>query len=165
MMKISIVYFSETGNTEKVAKFIAGGVKSVPDTEVKTFNLKEQDTVDWSFVEDSAAVIFGTPTYMANMCWQLKKWFDTDLRPLLAGKLGAVYATESYLHGGGELAIMTVTNHLLTRGMLVYSGGSAWGEPFIHVGPTVVQDQILAREEICRIFGERVAKKARELFG
>lgn len=166
MMKVSIVYFSETGNTEKVAGFIATGARNVPGTEVKTFNLKDQDGIDWSFVEDSGAVIFGTPTYYANMCWQMKKWIDTDRETDLAGKIGAVFATENSPHGGGaELAIMTLINHLLVKGMLIYSSGASCGHPFIHVGPTVVRDQIDQREPICRIFGERVAKKARELFG
>lgn len=164
-MKLSILFYSETGNTEKVADFIRAGALLVPETEVGLFNLKEEAATDWSFIEESSAVVIGTPTYYANMCWQLKKWFDTDHRPLLAGKLGAVFATENSPHGGGaELAIMTVINHLLVKGMLVYSGGAAWGRPFIHVGPTVVRDQLNAREKICRIFGERVAKKAHELF-
>jgi NAD(P)H dehydrogenase (quinone) len=164
-MKISILYYSETGNTEKVAGFIASGAKKVPETEVKTFNLKDQNGIDWSFVEDSGAVIFGTPTYYANMCWQMKKWIDTDSESKLGGKIGAVFATENSPHGGGgELAIMTLINHLLVKGMLIYSGGAAHGRPFIHVGPTVVRDQITEREPICRLFGERVAEKAHELF-
>ena len=97
-MKISILYFSQTGNTEKVAKFIKTGAETVDGTEVRLFNLKTWDEVtaeDKQFIEDSKAVVFGTPTYYANMCWQMKKFFDTDKSVKFAGKIGSVFATEN----------------------------------------------------------------------
>ena len=45
-MKISIIYYSETGNTEQVANWIAEGSRSVPEAEVKLFNLRDQDHPD-----------------------------------------------------------------------------------------------------------------------
>lgn len=59
---------------------------------------------------------------------------------------------------------MTLINHMLVKGMLIYSGGSAYGRPFIHIGPTVVRDQMQERREICRMFGERIAQKTHILF-
>ena len=56
-MKISIVYVSESGNTEKVAGFIRVGAESVPDTEVRLFNLAKPEAVDEAYINDSAAVI------------------------------------------------------------------------------------------------------------
>ena len=164
-MKISIIYYSETGTTEQVARWIAEGANSVSDTETRLFNLAENDTPDREFVESSNAVIFGTPTYVANMCWQMKKFFDTRLDYRLAGKIGSAFSTEGSPHGGGgELAIMTIINHLLVKGMLIYSSGAGRGRPFIHIGPTIVQSQIQEREEISRLFGQRIAQKAHELF-
>ena len=164
-MKISIVYYSETGTTEQVARWIAEGTNSVANTETRLFNLAENDTPDREFIESSDAVIFGTPTYVANMCWQMKKFFDTRLDYRLAGKIGSAFSTEGSPHGGGgELAIMTIINHLLVKGMLIYSSGAGCGRPFIHIGPTVVQSQIREREEISRLFGQRIAQKVHELF-
>lgn len=166
IMKISIVYFSESGNTEKAAGFVAEGARSVPGTEVRCFNLKNPDTWDASFINESSAVIFGTPTYYGNMCWQLKKWFDTDRSVKLGGKLGGVFATENSPNGGGaELAIMTTINHMLVCGMMAYSSGGSCGLPYIHVGPAIVKDVIDSKKEICGIFGRRMAEKATELFG
>ena len=45
-MKISIIYYSETGTTEQVARWIAEGANSVSDTETRLFNLAENDTPD-----------------------------------------------------------------------------------------------------------------------
>ena len=164
-MKISIIYFSETGNTRQVAEYIEEGAESVEATEVRLFNLKEE-ALDYDYIADSKAVIFGTPTYCANMCWQMKKFLDTDWSVKLEGRIGSVFATENSPNGGGaELAIMGVINHLLVKGMLVYSSGAGCGRPFIHIGPTVVQDQIGEKKEICALFGKRIAEKAHELFG
>jgi NAD(P)H dehydrogenase (quinone) len=69
-LKISIIYFSKTGKTKKMADVVADGMRSVQDTEVKAFSL---DEIDYDFVAKSSAVVFGTPTYYANICWQLKK--------------------------------------------------------------------------------------------
>lgn len=76
-MKISIIFHSKTGHTEKMADMIREGLESVPDTEVRYFPLKDEENWDTDFLEESRAVLFGTPVYYANMCWQMKKWFDT----------------------------------------------------------------------------------------
>lgn len=164
-MKLSIVYYSETGNTERIAGFIAAGASSIADTEVRTFNLKNENEVDIDFINNSKAVIVGTPTYVANTCWQIKKWFDTGWDYKLAGKLGAVFATENSPNGGGaEIAMLTVINHMLVKGMLVYSSGVEFGKPTIHIGPAVIKDDIDKKEKLCTIFGQRIALKAHDLF-
>lgn len=164
-MKIAVIYYSESGNTQKVAGWVAAGAQSVADTQVRLFNLKDGDEPDKDYVESCQAVIFGTPTYYANMCWQIKKWFDTKHQYNLAGKIGSAFSTEnSPTGGGGELAIMTLVNHMLVKGMLVYSSGAGCGRPFIHIGPTVVREALDSREALCRLFGERIAQKAHELF-
>ena len=163
-MKISVIYFSETGGTGRVAEFIAGGARAAGDTEVRLFNLKSG--VDADFVNDCAAVIFGTPTYCAGMCWQMKKWFDTDQGVRLGGKLGAVFATENSPNGdGAEAAILSVVTHLLVKGMLVYSSGTEFGRPFIHIGPAVVRKNIPEKEERRGPFERRMARKARAASG
>jgi hypothetical protein len=45
-VKISIVYVSESGNTEKVAGFIRTGAEQVPETDVRLFNLAKPESVD-----------------------------------------------------------------------------------------------------------------------
>ena len=163
-MKIAIIYFSESGNTEKAAKYIAEGAESTGNTEVRLFNIKNND-LDKAYIESCGAVFFGTPTYCGNMCWQMKKWIDTDFSIRFADKLGAAFSTENNPVGGGaELAIMTLHNHLLVKGMLVYSSGTAYGKPYIHIGPALPKDEIDQYKDICVLFGQRVANKAKELF-
>ena len=163
-MKITILYHTETGNTELAAKQIAEGILSVPDTEVRLVSLNAMNAEDEAWIGESDAVIFGTPTYVANMSWKLKEFFDTKLKIKFGGKLGAAFATENYPTGGGELAIMNIMSHMLVKGMLCYSGGTAFGQPYIHIGPTLVKGQIEEKAELCRTFGSRIAVQAHRLF-
>ena len=164
-MKLTILYHSETGNTELAAQQIAAGVLSVPETEVRLVSLTKLTPEDEAWIAESSAVIFGTPVYVANMSWKLKEFFDTKLKINFSGKLGAAFATENFANGGGgELAIMNIMSHMLVKGMMCYSSGTAFGQPFIHIGPTLVRGHIEEKAELCRIFGSRVATQAHRVF-
>ena len=160
-MKISILYFSQTGNTRSMAEVVAEGARAVPGVEVGLFPL---DAIDKEFLAASKAVFFGTPTYLASTCWQWKKWFDEPAPCPLGGKLGAVFATANFVQGGADIAIQTLLTHMMVKGMLVYSGGGACGLPYIHLGAVALKDHLEESRPLFRIFGERVARKALELF-
>ncbi len=160
-MRISIIYHSETGNTKKMAEMIAEGARLGGEVEVNVMSI---DEVDGSFVESSKAIVLGCPTHRGAFSWQMKKWIGTT-RLKLGGKVGSVFVTQGYIGGGGDFAEMGLIAHLLVLGMLVYSGGTSWGQPFIHYGAVAIKDGDEAQRERARIFGERIARKTRELFG
>jgi NAD(P)H dehydrogenase (quinone) len=164
-VKITILYVSVTGNTEKVAGYIQEGILSTGNVEVKLMNLVKAETVDKDFINASRAVVFGTPTYVANMSWQMKQWFDTEWECKLAGKIGAAFATANCLHGGADLALLGVINHILVKGMLAYSSGAGCGQPFIHLGPVALRGELEAKKDLFVLFGKRIAEKSGELFG
>ena len=166
-MKISVVYFTSTGRTAAMAEEIKKGIAAAdagievglfPITELTTYN---EDNI--SFVNDSAAVIVGTPDYYAAEANQLKTWLDT-CPCKLADKLCGAYATANFLQGGGDIAIQSVLTQLLVKGTVVYSSGTAQGLPFIHLGPICLKDQEAAAGELFQTYGTRFANKAKELF-
>ncbi len=113
----------------------------------------------------SAAVIFGVPTCVGNMSWQVKKWLGTNWNVQVGGKLGSAFSTDNSPNGGGtELAVPTLVNRMPFREMRRHSSGAEFGRPFIHIGPAVVRDKIEEKEILYRPFGARVARKARQLF-
>jgi NAD(P)H dehydrogenase (quinone) len=123
-MKMTILYVSQSGNTAKAAEFIRDGVCSAGPVDVKMMNLIGEEPLDAEFLGEKWAAIIGTPTYVANMAWQLKKWFDTERKISLAGKLGAVFSTARFIHGGPDIAMLGLLQHMITRGMLIYSSGT-----------------------------------------
>src|SRR6056297_1139600 len=155
-IKLSIVYHSVTGNTKKVGELIALGVEKIDGVETQVMSI---ESPDFSFIEESSCIIFGTPTYLGNFSWQMKAFLDKGLKVKLAGKLGAVFATEKYLGGGADFALMTMIGHLLVKGMLVYSAGVSQGDPYTHFGAVCIQDGDEQQQERARLFGERIAKK------
>lgn len=164
-MKISIVYHSSTGRTEAMAREIKKGIETVPEMEAVLIPISDFEENKSTFSEalnDSAAVIFGTPDYYAAESWQMKKWLDTC--PVkLGGKLGGAFATSNVPQGGPVMAIESILTQLLVKGMLIYSGGTSLGQPNIHLGPVCTGPELTGKE-LFPVFGERFASKARELF-
>lgn len=164
-MKITVLYFSQTGNTEKMASVIRDGILEYDkDIEVSLMNIISEDNIDCNFISKSSAVIFGTPTYVAGTCWQMKKFFDTRFDCKLDGKLAACFATAGCLWGGSDIAIQSILEMALTHGMLAYSSRTEFGRPYIHLGPIALMSNLEEHKEIFTLFGKRIAQKTIELF-
>ena len=74
-------------------------------------------------------MVFYCPTYMAGPTADFYTWMEKSAKPLnLAGKLGGVFATEQYIHGGADLTMNALLIHLLVYGMMIYSGGGSYGK-------------------------------------
>lgn len=166
-MKISIVYFTSTGRTAAMAEEIQKGIAAADASiEVKLLPISEITSYheeNINFVNESAAVIVGTPDYYAAEANQLKTWLD-NCPCKLADKLCGAYATANFLQGGGDIAIQSVLTQLLVKGTVVYSSGTAQGLPFIHLGPICLKGQEDSARELFQTYGTRFAKKALELF-
>ena len=166
-MKISIVYFTSTGRTSAMAEEIKKGIAAADASiEVGLFPISEVTSYheeNVNFVNDSAAVIIGTPDYYAAEANQLKTWLD-NCPCKLADKLCGAYATANFLQGGGDIAIQSVLTQLLVKGTVVYSSGTAQGLPFIHLGPICLKGGEEEAAPLFQTYGTRFAKKALELF-
>lgn len=163
MIKIAILYHSETGNTQQMAELVREGCVRVGSVEARCMPITD---VDESYVEAARAVILGSPTYEGSCTWQIKRYLDTAARGL-AGKLGAVFVSQNWPGGGGgSFAEMTMIAGMLVRGMLIYSGGITEGQPYLHFGAVSrrAPEEDLYRER-CLKLGENIARKAVELFG
>lgn len=162
-MKFTVLYYSRTGNTRKMAEKVAEGIRRQPTAEVKVCSIEE---IDEAWLNASACVILGSPTYMADVAGAVKCWLETAGHNYrLAGKLGGGFATAHFPHGGGDIGIQSILHHLLVAGLVVYSGGDSLGQPIIHLGPVALSDDLVAYEELFRIYGQRMAEKAVSLFG
>ena len=162
MIRVAIVYHSETGNTQKMAELIKKGCDKIDDIESKTMSI---DDMDVAYIAGAEAVIFGCPTYEGTASWQMKKLLDT-ISVDLDGKLGGVFASQNWPGGGGaSFAEMTLIAGMLVRGMLIYSGGITRGRPFLHFGAVSERAPKGLYEKRCIKLGENIASKARELWG
>ena len=163
-MKISIIYMSQSGNTEAAAEYIEDGILAkYPFIQVKLMNVRENET-DVDFLTQSEAVIFGTPVYFSSMSWELKKWFDQSFRIDLHGKLGAAFVTAQSPTGGVDTAVMEILRHMLVKGMLVFSGTGQDQEHKFQIGAVGIGQDIECSAKQFEKFGECVAQTAIKLF-
>jgi len=162
MIRVAIIYHSETGNTRKMAELCAKGCQSVDGVEAKLFSI---DEIDDAYVASAQAVLFGCPTYEGTCSWQMKKLLD-EMSAEVAGKLGGVFASQNWPGGGGaDLAEITMIAGMLVRGMLIYSGGISAGAPYLHFGAVSARAPEGLYADRCVKLGENIARKAVELFG
>lgn len=158
---LTIIYHSKSGNTKFIAKIIANAIREETGLEVKSMPI---ENIDYDFLNKSKAVIIGFPTYNASYSWEVKQWIDNLKDVSLSGKIGAVFATENYLGGGADFAELSFIGSMLVKGMLIYSAGASEGKPYTHYGCVCIKDGDEEQKERARIFGVRIANKAKELF-
>ena len=90
MTKALVLYYSRTGNTEKMANAVAEGIKSTGKVEVEiNYHV---DTQDLSLYD---AIIIGSPTYNHDMPTDFKKIFlEAAAEGIsLKDKVGAVFGS------------------------------------------------------------------------
>jgi len=159
MIKLVVIYDSKTNNTAEMAACIAEGMNRVKGVYAQAFFYED---LDEAFVRECAGAVFGCPTYMAGPTADFYTFLEKKLRGLdLGGKLAGVFATERYIHGRAEFTMQVIAGHLLMAGMMLYSTGNMWGEPFIHLGPVQVSTMDRAEfRELFNVYGERFAAQA-----
>jgi NAD(P)H:quinone oxidoreductase type IV len=147
-VKVSIIYYSSTGVTYRLAQAIAEGAEKAgaevtlkkvrelaPDEAIASnegwvqHRVETQDVPEATAddVVDADAVIFGSPTRYGNVSAQLKQFIDT-LGPqwsqgLLADKVYSGFTSTATEHGGQEstiLALYTTIHHF--GGVIVAPG-------------------------------------------
>ncbi len=107
MPKILILYYSKTGNTEKMARAVAEGARAVPGIEVElTYHVTAEQLKDFD------AIIVGTPTYHHDTTIDIKKLFEeaavkgVDLK----GKIGAAFGSYGWSGEAPRLVLEIMKN-------------------------------------------------------
>ncbi len=95
MSKILVVYASLTGNTEKMAEYIAEGVRFAG---VQAIVKNIADIKDPAALEGFDGYILGSPTYHRDMIGSMKTFLFMAKKANLEGKLAGAFG--SYTHSG-----------------------------------------------------------------
>jgi len=142
MPKILILYYSRTGNTEKMAKAVAEGARTVQGIEVElTYHATPEQLKEFD------AIIVGTPTYHHDTTLDIKMLFEeTAIKNVnLKGKVGAAFGSYGWSGEAPRLVLEILKNKFEMKVT----------EPplLIRYTPDV------ADLEKCREFGKRIAEK------
>lgn len=155
MSKVLIVYYSRTGNTERMANIIAEAIKEnnvdVECKKVENTDLKELLDVD--------GIVIGSPTYYGTMAAEIKKFIDNSVtyHGKLEGKVGGAFSSAAIT--GHETTVMSILEALLIHGMIIQ--GDSGGQ---HYGATTVGKPDENEAKRCQRFGQRIAKLVELIF-
>ena len=155
-MKVLVIYYSQTGNTKKMARMIADGVK----VEGVKVELKNAEEVKARELLSADGIIVGSPTYYGSMAYQIKQLFDesVEFHGELDGKVGAAFSSSANIGGGNETTILDILNAMLIHGMVIQ--GDASGD---HYGPVAIGVPDSRSSKQCRRLGQRVARLVKKL--
>jgi flavorubredoxin len=107
MSRILVLYYSRSGNTEKMANAVAEGAKSAgaPDVEL-AYHINAEDLVSYD------AIVLGTPTYHHDMPIDMKKLFEdaADKQVNLKGKAGAAFGSYGWSGEAPKLLLEIMKN-------------------------------------------------------
>jgi NAD(P)H dehydrogenase (quinone) len=117
MAKVLVMYYSRTGNTEKLAKEVAEGVRST-GLEV---DVKKVQEIDPEHALTYDGIVMGSPVYYGSMSADCKKFIDESVKfhGKFKGKVGGAFASSANIGGGNETTIMDILKAWLIHGMIV----------------------------------------------
>jgi NAD(P)H dehydrogenase (quinone) len=128
--KIAIVSYSGTGYTQIAAKAVERGASSHADTVVTSFEIRPEHITNgrWSNdetleeLDDSDAIIFGSPTYMGGVSAQTKAFFDSTLdrygTRAWKDKIAAGFTVSSTPSGDKLQTLMSMATFAMQMGMI-----------------------------------------------
>jgi len=146
MKKVLIAYFSLTGKTEKMAEYIAEGVRFSGQQAVTR---KISDLKSANDLAGYDGYIFGSPTYHRDMAEPMKTFLFLARKANLEGKLAGAFG--SYTHSGDAPAIIFDTMRYVYK-MEPFELGS------FNLKEAVVEtiEGVRACQDYGRVFGEKL---------
>lgn len=124
MTKTVVVYHSGYGHTQRVAQAVAEGASAELIAIDAEGNLSE---AGWTSLNAADAIIFGTPTYMANVSWQFKKFADASSKQWFVqawkDKLAAGFTNSAGLSGDKLSTLNTLFALAMQHSMIWVSQG------------------------------------------
>lgn len=159
MAGVLVIYYSQTGNTKKMAESIVEGIKKEGGLEVLIKDVKDVNADELLKYE---AIIIGSPTYYGTMAAPIKKLLDESVKfhGKLDGKVGAAFASSANVGGGNETTILDILNAMLIHGMIIQ--GDSQGD---HYGAVSIGSPDSRATKQCIRLGSRVAKLVKRLSG
>ncbi len=116
MKKVLVVYYSKSGNTEKMAKMIA---EELSKNNVAV-DLKKVEEVNVDALPEYDGYIIGSPNYFGTMAAEVKKFIDESVKYYrkIEGKLIAAFTSTGMIGGGGETVCLDILKAFLIHGCL-----------------------------------------------
>ncbi len=167
--RILVVYYSETGNTQGLAKSVRDGAASVAAVEVLLRKVSEASDEE---ILAADGIALGTPVHWANLSANAKRFLDRvaevfwKKKTTGEGRTAAAFCTGGAVAAGKDLARLSILAAFLEMRFLVMGGVDAEGFGTLGAQATTGPDDPgLSEKELAeaRRFGERFARLTRHI--
>ena len=164
-VKILVLFDSQTGNVEHMAKLVAEGARDIQGVEVRIRKVgtdgperAKSDDVLWA-----EGIAVGSPTNMGLISWRMKKFWDEEMGPhwmKIDGKIGCAFSSAGGWGGGMELACQSLLTVLMNFGFLVFGVTDyASRDMTLHYGAVSAKSpEDEPAQAACKILGRRLAE-------
>lgn len=158
MAKALVIYYSQSGNTRKMAESVAEGIKK-EGVEAVVKDIKDVTADELLQYE---GLVIGSPTYYGTMAAEIKKLLDESVKfhGKLEGKIGAAFSSSANIGGGNETTILDILNAMLIHGMIIQ--GDPQGD---HYGAVSINTPDARATRQCARLGNRIAKLVKNIYG
>jgi NAD(P)H dehydrogenase (quinone) len=136
---ILVLYYSRSGATRDLARYIAEGIDSVPGVNARLRTVPAVSAVceatqapvpndgapyvELIDLQECIGLALGSPTRFGNMAAPMKYFWDSSSSEWMAGTLigkpACVFTSAGSLHGGQESTLLTMMIPLLHHGMII----------------------------------------------
>ncbi len=145
MAKVLVAYISRTGNTQKMAEYIAEGIRFTANTvDIK----KVAEIKNAENLEGYDGYVFGCPTYHRDLTGGMKNFLFKAEKLNLVGKIGGAFG--SYTHSGESAQMIYDTmQHVYKMDM-------------VDLGPLNLKEHVIdSRDGIraCQDYGKAIGQK------
>lgn len=130
MSRIVVAYHSGYGHTAKLAEAVIEGARAAAlatVTPVVIDAMGEVPASAWDDMTKADAIIFGSPTYMATVSWQFKKFADASSKIWASqawkNKLAAGFTNSASMNGDKHSTLQYLIAFSMQHGMLWVGSG------------------------------------------
>ena len=144
MKKVLVAYLSRTGKTEKMAEYIAEGIRFTGNTAdlMKISEIKNEKAL-----EGFDGYVFGCPTYHRDITEGMKTFLFSAKKADLIGKMGGAFG--SYTHSGeSSQMIFDTMQHVFKMEM-------------VNLGPLNIKEHIIDTPDgirACQDYGKAIGQ-------
>ncbi len=145
MKKVLVAYVSRTGNTQKMAEYIAEGIRfSGNEAEIKkTTEIKNEKNL-----EGYDGYVFGCPTYHRDLTAGMKTFLFVAEKLNLIAKMGGAFG--SYTHSGESAPMVFDTMQYVFK------------MDMVDLGPLSLKDAVIDTTDgtsACQDYGKAIGQK------
>ena len=159
-VRLLVVYDSQTGNVEAMARAVAEGARDAG----ATARASRVDEVQVDEIPTYDAFAFGSPTHCGTMTAKMNEFFNQRMMEYwgkLKYRVAAAFTSSGGLSGGNEMTLLSLTSAIMNFGMITF-GIPDYVAPGVtlHYGAIALGKPDSDSLKACRLLGRRLVEHA-----